>query len=474
MNVQRQAFPTLSSSRQTKLYKHPSHPPNTSINPAHRLHHDKGKSKLETQRFIRSSDAGNKFIFRHHHKTSQQHSNLTYFQKHKKNHKLQKPHPKAGKQASHLRNTNHQLSGEKTSTMLDIGKSSNLPTPKCYFNTTALPSYTDPSELPTKKAPFNLLHRTPYYHTVTLITPTSSPLDFASTPPAKYARVQFPLLHLLQGEFFTKHIKTGNILLLSSPLKVDATSSEARFTLINGILTILCDRALYERAGLSGQAIPDPHARKHGTSKFRIEVNLRLPSMLAGKKGFERLVRAAEMVFVGDMTWLFYDCASDGVGSADSTLGSEATIKDVKMEREELGKIVVPEFPKKEIMKEGDEVVELLEWISLAAVGSPRVEQGDLVDEIISRYEVPDFSTPSTDPVPSTTNQSPGTTTQNLTKTTYTGFMPSSSISSVFGETLIQSKDSWFAFLMQGFEEGKAVVILKMGDQRVLSWDVEG
>jgi ribonuclease P/MRP protein subunit RPP40 len=134
----------------------------------------------------------------------------------------------------------------------------------------------------------------------------------------------------------------------------------------------------------------------------------------------------------------------------------------------------VPEFPKKEIMKEGDEVVELLEWISLAAVGSPRVEQGDLVDEIVSRYEVPDFSTPSTDPVPSTTNQSPGTTTQNLTKTTYTGFMPSSSISSVFGETLIQSKDSWFAFLMQGFEEGKAVVVLKMGDQRVLSWDVEG
>jgi ribonuclease P/MRP protein subunit RPP40 len=357
--------------------------------------------------------------------------------------------------------------------MLDIGKSTNLPTPKCYFSTTTLPSYTDITELPTKKAPFNLLHRTPYYHTLTLITPTSFPLDFTSNP-AKYARVQFPLLHLLQGEFFTKHIKTGNILLLSSPLKVDATSSEARFTLINGILTILCDRALYERAGLSGQAIPDPHARKHGTSKFRIELNLRLPSMLAGKKGFERLVRAAEMVFVGDMTWLFYNCASDGVASADPTLGKEAIIKDVKMEREELEKIVVPEFPKKEIMKEGDEVVELLEWISLAAVGSPRVEQGDLVDEIVSRYEVPDFSTPSTDPVPSTTNQSPGTTTQNLTKTTYTGFMPSSSISSVFGETLIQSKDSWFAFLMQGFEEGKAVVILKMGDQRVLSWDVEG
>jgi ribonuclease P/MRP protein subunit RPP40 len=113
----------------------------------------------------------------------------------------------------------------------------------------------------------------------------------------------------------------------------------------------------------------------------------------------------------------------------------------------------------------------LLEWISLVAVGSPRIQQGDLVDEIISRYEVPSFSTPlSTD----TTNTNTTTTTQNLTKTTYTGFMPSSFLSSVFGETLIKSKDSWFAFLVQGFEEGKAVVVLKMGDQTVLSWDVEG
>jgi ribonuclease P/MRP protein subunit RPP40 len=356
--------------------------------------------------------------------------------------------------------------------MLDIGKSTNLPTPKCYFSTTTLPSYTDPSELPTKRAPFNLLHRTPYYHTLTLITPTASPLDLTSSPPTKYARVQFPLLHLLQADFFNTHIKTGNVLLVSSALKVEATSSEARFTLVNGVLTITCDRALYERAGLTGTPIPDPHARKHGTSKFQIELNLRLPSMLAGKKGFERLVRAAEMVFTGDITWLFYDLSSDGVGSNDTSLGKDCQIKDLKTETEDLGKTVVPEFPEtSQVSKQGDEVVDLLEWISLVAVGSPRIQQGDLVDEIISRYEVPSFSTPlSTD----TTNTNTTTTTQNLTKTTYTGFMPSSFLSSVFGETLIRSKDSWFAFLVQGFEEGKAVVVLKMGYQTVLSWDVEG
>jgi ribonuclease P/MRP protein subunit RPP40 len=183
------------------------------------------------------------------------------------------------------------------------------------------------------------------------------------------------------------------------------------------------------------------------------------------------LVRAAEMVFTGDVTWLFYDLSSDGVVSNDTSLGKESETKDLKMETEDLGKTVVPEFPKaSQISKEGDEVVDLLEWISLIAVGSPRVKQGDLVDEIISRYEIPSFSTPSMD----TTDTGATTTTQNLTKTTYTGFMPSSFLSSMFGETLIRSKDSWFAFLVQGFEEGKAVVVLKMGDQRVLSWDVEG
>lgn len=353
--------------------------------------------------------------------------------------------------------------------MLDIGKSSNLPTPKCYFSTTNLASYKDTSELPTKKAPFNLLHRAPYYHTITLVSPTSSSLNIASNP-SKYARLPLTLLDILTGDFFNKHIKTGNVLLLSSPLKLETTSSEATFTLVDGILSITCDRALYERAGLTGTAIQDPHARKHGTSKFRIELNLRLPSMLAGKKGFERILRAAETVFTGDIAWLYYDISAAGVVENDATLGKEAHIKDVQTKTEELGKVLVPNFPTQisKSASEENDLVELLEWISLAAIGSPRIQQGDLVDEIISRYEVPDISSPST------MDATYQPKIQDLTTRTFTGFMPSSFVSSVFGETLIQSKESWLAILVQGFEDGKAVVILKTEDNRVLSWDVEG
>jgi ribonuclease P/MRP protein subunit RPP40 len=357
--------------------------------------------------------------------------------------------------------------------MLDIGKSSNLPTPKCYFSTTNLASYNDSSELPTKKAPFNLLNRTPYYHTLTLVSPISNSLDYTSKS-SKYARLRIPLLDILQGDFFTKHIKTGNVLLLSSPLKLEATSSEANFTLIDGVLVITCDRALYERAGLTGTAIPDPHARKHGASKFRIALNLRLPSMLAGKKGFDRILRAAETVFVGEISWLFYDVSAAGVVDGDPTLGKESLVKEIEMVTKDLGRVLMPNFPT-QINKSAngeDDLVELLEWISLAAIGSPRIQQGDLVDEIISRYEVP---SPSTSSITNTTDQtSTNTGTQNLTKTTYTGFMPSSFVSSIFGDALVQSKESWFAILVQGFEDGKAVVILKTEDSRVLNWDVEG
>ncbi|KAH0206612.1 hypothetical protein KCU99_g1078, partial [Aureobasidium melanogenum] len=359
--------------------------------------------------------------------------------------------------------------------MLDIGKSSNLPTPKCYFSTTTLPSYNDISELPTKKTPFNLLHSLPYYHTATLVSPSSSPVKITTTATqSKYARLRMPLLSLLTGDFFNKHIKTGNVLMLSAPLKVETTSSEARFTLINGVLSITCDRALYERAGLSGTAIPDPYARKHGTSQFRIELNLRLPSMLAGKKGFERVLRAAETVFVGDISWLFYDVAAAGVADDDAALGKEVEIKEVKVETEDLEKVLVPDFPS-DISKNADgenDLVELLEWISLVALSSPRIQQGDLVDEIISRYEVPAISSkPTTDAKDDSSN---GTTTQNLTRTSFTGFMPASFLVPTFGEALLQSKGSWFAFLVQGFEDEKSFVILRTQDGRTLAWDIEG
>lgn len=347
--------------------------------------------------------------------------------------------------------------------MLDIGKETPLPTPKCYFTCTTLPAYLDTTQQPTRSPPYSLLHSTPYYHTLTLLTPTSPPLKPQDVE-SKYAKINLSLLEILTGDFFTNKIKKGNVLLVSAPLYLSPTSSVAMFTLVEGVLTITCDRATYERAGLPGTPIPDPHARKHATPKFKIELNLRLPSMLAGKKGFERLLHAAKSVFMEQMTWLLYDISSD-LSTTDISLGENVEIKQTKPQTEELKDVIIPPFPAHDadISKSNqDDVTELLEWLSLAAISSPRIEQGDLVDEIISRYSVPNTSTSAT------------STIQTLTKITYTGFIPSSTIADIFAKVVIAANKSWFAILVQGFDGDKGVVVLKTQDQRALCWDLEG
>jgi ribonuclease P/MRP protein subunit RPP40 len=43
-----------------------------------------------------------------------------------------------------------------------------------------------------------------------------------------------------------------------------------------------------------------------------VEINLRLPSMLHGKKGFDRIVYAFKNVLTASVTWLFADLGIDG------------------------------------------------------------------------------------------------------------------------------------------------------------------
>lgn len=44
-----------------------------------------------------------------------------------------------------------------------------------------------------------------------------------------------------------------------------------------------------------------------------VEINLRLPSMLHGKKGFDRIVYAFQNVLTKTVTWLFSNLRSEGM-----------------------------------------------------------------------------------------------------------------------------------------------------------------
>ncbi|EKG19454.1 Ubiquitin-conjugating enzyme E2 [Macrophomina phaseolina MS6] len=120
-----------------------------------------------------------------------------------------------------------------------------------------------------------------------------------------YARVNMTLGELIDGEFFNHYIKTGNILMLSEGRR----GIDNVFSLRDGVLRLELDRAMYERCGLEGQPIPHG-GRKHTKERFAVELELRKPSMLHGKKGFERIVWAFKNVLNHSLTWLFHDVQS--------------------------------------------------------------------------------------------------------------------------------------------------------------------
>lgn len=47
-----------------------------------------------------------------------------------------------------------------------------------------------------------------------------------------------------------------------------------------------------------------------------VELNLRLPSMLHGKKGFQRIEWAFKNVLNDPVTWLFFDLGTESLGVA--------------------------------------------------------------------------------------------------------------------------------------------------------------
>lgn len=109
-----------------------------------------------------------------------------------------------------------------------------------------------------------------------------------------------------------------------------SASSHFKCLLEIGILTLHLDKESYERAGLVGK--PDGVKGKRGskprwgkskvqfdalmlTGRIVVEIELRSPSMLHGKKSFDRIVYAFKNVLNTPVTWLFLDLGED------STLG---------------------------------------------------------------------------------------------------------------------------------------------------------
>ncbi|KAJ5840499.1 Ribonuclease P Rpp40 [Penicillium rubens] len=291
---------------------------------------------------------------------------------------------------------------------------------KCFTTIAQLPTFIDPKQIPGKRLPFSTIQNHAFVHSAEVILPKEFYLQLKPSLERKlekprYARTFMPPSALLEHDFFNTYIKSGNILMISE----GRSGSDNVFTLQDGVLRMELGKEIYERTGLTGKPCRSG-GRKHAKERFLVELNLRLPSMLHGKKGFERIVWAFTNVLTQSMAWLFHDLESNPgqdegdygpeseKGNSNNLLKVVAGTKPINKlqpqlitcEPQEIGheQIITPPFLNEkgkvlEKMSEGDlqeHCGSLSEWLAMVQMASPRLSGEDDVDPYLSRYTVPD------------------------------------------------------------------------------------
>ncbi|KAI1401305.1 ribonuclease P 40kDa subunit [Hypoxylon fuscum] len=275
-----------------------------------------------------------------------------------------------------------------------------FPTPTIYqsskcFVTYGVMGHPDPRQLPSKGKPWSALLAQDFVHKVDLILPeevTELVKDriigkLGRTP--VFHKVIMTLGQVLEGDFFTEYIKIGNVLMLSE----GSMDFENVFSLKEGVLTMHLDKETYERAGLTGK----PHGvkGKRGLKpRWIVQFDLRGPSMLHGKKGFDRLAYACKNVFNTPVTWLFYNLAKT---PTPDPLSRHYPIKYTSHPEVSEGiptKIPLLKPPpaildRKNSLDLDEFATDIYEWLSLIRLDSPRVNGDDKVDPYLSGYAVP-------------------------------------------------------------------------------------
>ncbi|KAK5086254.1 hypothetical protein LTR24_006899 [Lithohypha guttulata] len=228
--------------------------------------------------------------------------------------------------------------------------------PKIHISHTQLPqTYLDPSQPPTTRHPFKQIRAVSFARNLTLCMPTrvynslygnrdhdhdhdhaentpanpEHPLASASRGPEQrcaYAKVLMTLSDVLSDHA----LRTGNHALFSAPCSPGANSVAMRLDC--GTLTLDMPQTTYQRSGLTFPLTKtESGGRKHGkgSGRFRVEIDLRGPAMVKGRKGFERLVYASGSVegLREGRVWLFCEVGGGGrKGKGKRKRGEEVTM----------------------------------------------------------------------------------------------------------------------------------------------------
>ena len=134
-----------------------------------------------------------------------------------------------------------------------------------------------------------------------------------------------------------------------------------------------------------------------------IEIDLRKPSMLHGKRGFERLVYAAKNVLNQSLTWVFCDLSPAESQSGSSPLDQHhPNIVKGDPTYGVVEHVLTPplaeafsDFVDPTVSDTFDAAAtyEIIEWLGLVVLQSPQVLRGNSIDPYLSRYAAPEGST---------------------------------------------------------------------------------
>ncbi|KZF22326.1 hypothetical protein L228DRAFT_150571 [Xylona heveae TC161] len=326
-------------------------------------------------------------------------------------------------------------------------KGTDVSSTKCY----ATHGFTFPEAQSTRRRPLSTIHRQNFTHTVDLILPERLCKGLeehlnSKLSKVKYSRVILPLTCLLEGDFFNNYIKTGNVLMISE----GRPGVDRVYSLCDGILRLELPKDIYERTGLTGKPISDG-GKKHSKVRYVVEINLRLPSMVHGRKGFERLVWACNRALVEPVTWLVCDLNAPKMDTdvdVDAPIAVHhpvtTTVQAAKMSTDLV--LVPPLSPPDDATSHPgygfqDYSVEVHEWLGLVALGSSRVRPNDSIDPYLCRYEVPDLA---------------NSREEQVTRLQWRGLLPAKWIAELYSLTVKTlhdvSPDAWFALNAGAFE----------------------
>ncbi|KAI8190042.1 hypothetical protein KHU50_011339 [Colletotrichum sp. SAR 10_65] len=304
--------------------------------------------------------------------------------------------------------------------MLSFPAPSVYQSPKCFVSYGTM-AHVEPKQLPTKGKPWAPILSQGFNHKVDLILPQEcyelvhQKLAKELAPPI-FHRVVMTLGQVLDGAFFTEYIKRV------------------------------------------------------------VSYQLRDPSMLHGKKGFDRLLYACKNALNTPVTWLFCNATAttpspDPLEQYFPTRYScePSVVTDCQVQ---MAPLTVPS----EAIESGDRpgleeyATETYEWLSLIRLQSPRVAAGDNIDPYLSRYQTPtplDSASPPHD---------------KICKITWQGFFTPTWVRSVLINALVVLPSrAWFSLSATSFSKGLVgdsteVAFLRPPESpgHYLFWEIKG